>query len=520
MSKFSLGRMATESEVATNDPSDIVVGDAALSQVVDEMANPVDDGVAKLSMELNELSGVISDGLSNTDALLAAQDSVEASVDTGMRAAESEAVLSALNSLRTTMHFDKIHMSFESDKSGRQGNSRRLATEGLWTTIKDIFAAIINAIKRFAQWVADFFRYLFSSESKREGIYEGAAATVQDAEKKHDNAPKNIQDATDAVMEGDAASLQQHLRGAVNDQGGDASKIDQGKMSSYVLEMEGLCAPDKTSVSLIRYPYLAFMGKSPVKVGTKGAVGQEMLKTFMNAAYLVQEISEAIKESKDVATNVQGVLTNLDHEEARKLALEALLKDVTTMSKKSQSEISGHSVLNGINTVWLRRLPGDWAIRIDMPEGVDDLEVFHNRINDISRKVSQVNNSHIKMDATVPLAKASYKGGLEKVLEVRKLFMELKHEELVKAAEALAKAAEAAARKFDEGDQVQARMGHLALGVSNLLKNYSLMFATTGMDYMHRLINDWVRYFEMSARRQASAQHQIEVLVKKMVALA
>lgn len=521
MSRQSLFRFASESEDNVLDPNNIVVGDELLEQVADELATPLEDGVGRLGLELDEISNAISDGISNTEALLSAQDAVAASTEVGMRAAEAESVLAAVNALRNAMKWDKLHLSFESAREARPQNARRLAQEGLWTTIKDIFAAIIGAIKRFGQWVADFFRYLFSSESRRERSYNNTVEEVKDAEKKMDAAKPGVQRATEAALAGDANGVVSHIKDAVQHEGGNIHQIEGAKMASYVLEMKGLATPDKTTVNLLKFPYLSYMGKSPVAPGTRGEVGKTMMGVFMNSAYLVQELSEAIVEAKELGTYIHEVLSNLDHEEARKLAVEKVQKVVTTMGKKQQGDISAKATVNELDTVYFRRLAGDWAIRLTMPSQADDLDVFQGKINDIIKRVSQCpDNVHIKQEATVPLAKVAYKGGVEKVMEIRAKFMELKIDDLTRAADALTKAAEAASRKFNADQHVDAKLGHLALGMSNLLKNYSLVFATTGMEYMHHCINDWMRYYEMSAHRQASTQRQIEVLVKKMVAVS
>lgn len=171
MSRMSLGRVTRTAREEYDQPN---ATDAVLSTIVDESNSGVNE-MNELAGEVDELAGVIADGVGTTIALNAAQGVVSGSSE--MTAAEAESVLAAVQMLRNAVSVSTVNYSRESFSSNGKSN-RRMAMEGIGSTIKAFFAAIIAAVKRFGQWIASFFT------SSTKVVSNGAAS-----------ADKNVQDA-------------------------------------------------------------------------------------------------------------------------------------------------------------------------------------------------------------------------------------------------------------------------------------------------------------------------------------
>jgi len=198
MSRFSLGSMARENDAgATGSILDQSPEDATLTVINDEiMADSL--STTQLAKEIDDLAAAIQDGMQNTDALLGAQDSL---VQAGeITACEAEAVLKAVQMLRRSADFAPLNYSVESYSNGR--SYKRMAVEGIGSSIKAFFAAIINAIKRFGSWIASFFTGNKAAASNGVAKAEAAVETAAEADKVTEEADPGVRHVLETVAHG------------------------------------------------------------------------------------------------------------------------------------------------------------------------------------------------------------------------------------------------------------------------------------------------------------------------------
>jgi len=118
--------------------------------------------VRALHADAINISDTLRDGLACLGAMCQAQQALEGAKE--LSQASTTAVMSALHAMQTSLGFQPVSYSTESDG----GNHLRTAQEGFVSAIGSVLMAIINGIRRFVSGIFNFFKRLFGFGAKDE----------------------------------------------------------------------------------------------------------------------------------------------------------------------------------------------------------------------------------------------------------------------------------------------------------------------------------------------------------------
>jgi hypothetical protein len=496
------------------------IGTAAAVKSMNFSEDEDEVNAKQIAVELEGASDAIEKALGTAQTLDAIHGQFQTALPYGgIEAPAMEAIQIAINHMRARLGYPKSKgVSLEGFKNPVTKRERNvLAMEGIATSLKNIWEAILNSLKRVMGWIKDFFGFFFKARDKQVERTKQTKAVIKEALDEIKAAgPDKKKIIEDIAAAGDAAIGPAHENDEISKivESVEKKKKDK-KPSDKLTEEEIQKALDlrnkiREAATPLRYGDFHLFRLDNKVLDAKG-----ILKGIADTvSELEEDYKDYLDHSKFKASiqsyeKIMGSLTSTEDRRALLGELQLVKANLQSGNDVKKDEVTGEKELVRVS---LTGYIGDYCISTIAPKDPDDLLAVEKHIGKIRLefvKDPDYNSVTLDNNAIVEKVRADDLMTIQEYLDkLANIYDKKLSDEILAGIESFEHKAAAIAEKMKSEQTVDSETIQLALGLSVFVKNLMSIYPSQIYTYLGRLqdhVNNYTRslarkYFVISKR--------------------
>jgi hypothetical protein len=278
MAKMNLALLSADalntSELKTSN-EDIATADQIVASVVGDTSGDVGN-LNRIAVEIEQANRGIEEAFDTAQAMESMNGTLGRARYDGIGVESAKTIMLAVEHMRGRLGFrKKTQVSMESLTLGvSKLESLRIAKESIIDTIKAIWQAIMNSIKRVGEWIMGFFGHLFKSKDRQNSSVSKSIQKVDDASQAIKDATPDQKKIIDQLIASEESGTAPNVPGLTPEEN---TKLKQKLANQdHIAEAgDGVKGPSEGDLDKIiihrvvdgqlrikDYPHLCYMGKA------------------------------------------------------------------------------------------------------------------------------------------------------------------------------------------------------------------------------------------------------------------
>lgn len=491
------------------------IGTSASIQGMGFVDNADEENAQHIAVELEGASDAIEEALETTETLGAIRGQLSTALPYGgIEAPAMEAIQIAIGHMRARLGYSKeSRVSLEGYKDPAIKRARTVAAmEDISTSLKNIWEAILNSLKRVMGWIKDFFDFFFKARDKQAVRTAQTKVIIKETlDELKEVGPEQKKTVEDIIKAADAATGAAHENDEISkivDSADKKKKKEDKKASDKFTEEEIAGALEiKNKIREAAKP-LRFGDFHLFRLDNKILDAKGILKEIANTVNeLEEDYKDYLDHSKFKASmqTYDKIMDNLSSSEDRR----AFLGDLQIVKANLQSgndvkkdEIPGEKELVRVS---LTGYIGDYCISAVAPKDPDDLVAVEKHIGKIRLEfIKDPDYDKITLDNNTVIEKVRP----DDLMSIQEYLDKLKNiydkklsDDILAGIDSFEQKAASISEKMKGEQTVDPGTIQLALGLAAFVKNTLSVYPTQIYTYLGRLQDHVDNYTRSCARR-------------------